>query len=166
MKQVQIQEQEQQKNRPGAEVRPDDSRRSPSSEEAQPGKFPKLTTTLRAEVLATMLAGDDMTGVESVFSTGSTKLATVMRALTRRYRWPIERREFAMNAAGGQVVWISMYVIPAAAIVSAFSAGAEAWIAEVREARSNRLAASARRSASSLFGSNEDEQVQLRRIEL
>jgi hypothetical protein len=43
-----------------------------------------LTTTLRAEVLATLLAGDDMAGMDSVFSNGSTKLATVMRALTRR----------------------------------------------------------------------------------
>lgn len=66
------------------------------------GKFPKLTTILRAEVLATMLAGDDVSGIQSVFSSGSTKLATVMRALTRRYRWPIECREFAINAAGGQ----------------------------------------------------------------
>jgi hypothetical protein len=75
------------------------------------GKFPKLATTLRAEVLATMLARDDMTGVESVFSNGSTKLATVMRALTRRYRWPIERQEFATNMVDGRAAWVSMYTL-------------------------------------------------------
>lgn len=122
-----------------------------------PGKFPKSTTTLRAAVLATMLAGDDVSGMESVFSSGSTKLATVMRALARRYRWPIECREFATNAPGGQTVWVSMYVIPAAVIVSAFAAGAAAWIEEVRTARSRRLAASTRRSAPSPFGSNSNE---------
>jgi hypothetical protein len=124
-----------------------------------PGKFPKLTTTLRAEVLATMLAADDMTGVESVFANGSTKLATVMRALTRRYRWPIERQEYATNMADGRVAWVSMYTLPAEAISNAFAAGAEVWIAEVREARSRRLAAPARRSAPFPFGSNANEQA-------
>lgn len=126
---------------------------------SMPGKFPKLTTTLRAEVLATMLAGDDVSGMESVFSSGSTKLATVMRALTRRYRWPIECREFATNAPGGQVVWVSMYAIPAAAIVGAFGAGADAWIEEVRTARSRRLAAPTRRSLPPPFGANPHEQA-------
>jgi hypothetical protein len=124
-----------------------------------PGKFPKLTTTLRAEVLATMLAGDDMAGVESVFSNGSTKLATVMRALTRRYRWPIVRREFSTNTADGQAAWVSMYALPAEVIAGAFALGAETWIAEVRAARSRRLAAPARRSAPSHFGSNTNEQA-------
>lgn len=110
----------------------------PRQPEAVIGKFPKLTKTLRAEVLATMLAGDDMSGVESVFANGSTKLATVMRALTRRYRWPIEREEFATNTADGQVVWVSMYTMPATAIAGAFDLGAAAWIEEVRTAREKR----------------------------
>ncbi|MDB4873312.1 MAG: hypothetical protein JWL97_4316 [Gemmatimonadales bacterium] len=112
-----------------------------------PGKFPKSTTTLRAEVLATMLAGDDMAGIESVFANGTTTLATVMRALTRRYRWPIERREFATNTDDGKVVWVSMYVLHPDAIAGAFAIGAEAWIAEVRTARLKRLAAPQRRAA-------------------
>lgn len=124
------------------------------------GKFPKLTTTLRAEVLATMLAGDDMSGVESVFASGSTKLATVMRALTRRYRWPITRREFATNTADGQVAWVSMYTLPAEVVAGAFSVGADVWIAEVRAARSKRLAAPTRRSVTSPFESDIREQAQ------
>lgn len=119
--------------------------RIPQGAQPAPGKLPKLTTTLRAEVLATMLAGDDMTGIVSVFSNGSTKLATVMRALTRRYRWPITRREFATNTDDGRVAWVSMYELPADAITSAFDLGAETWIEEVRAARLKRLAASKRR---------------------
>jgi hypothetical protein len=126
-------------------------------DDCRAGKFPKMTTTLRAEVLATMLAGDDVSGTESVFAHGSIRLATVMRALTRRYRWPIARRDFATNMAGGQVAWVSMYELPAETIASAFDLGAEAWIAEVREARSKRLAAPARRSAPSPFGSTANE---------
>jgi hypothetical protein len=114
--------------------------RSPQALRSAPGKFPKLTTTLRAEALATLLARDDMTAVGSVFSSGSTKLATVMRALTRRYRWPIERQEYATNMADGRVAWVSMYALSAEAIVNAFDVGAEAWIAEVRDARARRLA--------------------------
>jgi hypothetical protein len=128
-------------------------------DDPKPGKLPKLTTTLRAEVLATMLAGDDMAGVESVFASGSIKLATVIRALTRRYRWPIECREFATNAAGGRVVWVSMYAIPATAIASAFAAGAESWIEEVRIARSRRLTAPMRQRATTPLVSNTDEQA-------
>lgn len=123
------------------------------------GKFPKLTTTLRSEVLATMLAGEDMSGVESVFASGSTKLPTVMRALTRRYRWPITRREFATNTADGRVAWVSMYSLPAETIASAFAVGAEAWIEEVRAARSKRLSAPTRRSMTSTLGSNTNEQA-------
>jgi hypothetical protein len=124
-----------------------------------PGKFPKSTTTLRAEVLATMLAGDDMAGVESVFSSGSTKLATVMRALTRRYRWPIERQEHATNMPDGTVAWVSMYTLPVEAVAGAFALGAEAWIEEVRVARSTRLAARTRRSMPPPFGSTTNEQA-------
>lgn len=135
------------------------SQRSPRQPEAVPGKFPKLTTTLRSEVLATMLAGEDMSGVESVFASGSTKLATVMRALTRRYRWPITRREFATNMDDGRVAWVSMYELPAEAITSAFDLGAGAWIEEVRAARLKRLAAPTRRSASLLHISNPNGQA-------
>jgi hypothetical protein len=128
-------------------------------DDSKAGRFPKLTTTLRAEVLATMLAGDDMAGVESVFSSGSTKLATVMRALTRRYRWPIKRQEYATNMSDGTVAWVSMYALPVEAIASAFDLGAEAWIAEVRAARSRRLAAPLRRSMPCPFGSTTHEQA-------
>ncbi len=105
-----------------------------------PGKFPKLTTTLRAEALATLLAGDDVSGMASVFANSSTKLATVMRALTRRYRWPIERKEFASNLPDGRVAWISMYTLPPDTVASALVLGADAWIAEVRAARLKRPA--------------------------
>lgn len=115
--------------------------RAPNAPEPTPGKFPKLTTTLRAEALATLLAGENVSGMASVFANGSTKLATVMRALTRRYRWPIERKEFATNVSDGRVAWVSTYLLPAAAIASAFDRGAEAWIAEVRVARLKRLTA-------------------------
>lgn len=122
--------------------------RTPNAPEPTPGKFPKLTTTLRAGVLATLLAGEEVPGMEGAFANGSTKLATVMRALTRRYRWPIERNEFATNTADGQKAWVSMYTLPAEVVASAFDHGAAAWIEEVHTARSLRLA----RPASAITG--------------
>ena len=104
-----------------------------------PGKFPKGATTLRAAVLATMLAGD-AAGAYGLFAHGSTKVATVMRALTRRYRWPIERREFATNTPDGLVAWVSMYTLPQSVIAAAFEQGAGDWIAEVHAARNRRRA--------------------------
>lgn len=112
--------------------------RTPNDLEPSPGKFPKLTTTLRAEALATLLAGEDASGTARVFANGSTKLATVMRALTRRYRWPIERKEFATNMPDGRGAWVSTYALPATTIARAFEVGAEAWIEEVRAARLRR----------------------------
>jgi hypothetical protein len=132
------------------------NRQAPQS---APGKFPKLTTTLRAEALATLLAGEDVSSMASVFANGSTKLATVMRALTRRYRWPIERQEYPTNMADGRVAWVSMYTLSAEAVAGAFALGAETWIAEVRAARMRRLAAPTRRSAPSPFRANTNEQA-------
>lgn len=161
--QEQVQKQQQQQNQVcralSARTTVARSSESVTSADTRPGKFPKMTTTLRADVLATMLAQDDMTGMASVFSIGSTKLATVMRALTRRYRWPIERREFATNTADRRVAWVSMYSLPAETIASAFAVGAETWIEEVRAARSKRLSAPTRRSVTSPLGSNTNEQA-------
>lgn len=128
------------------------------------GKFPKLTTTLRAGVLATLLAGEEVPGMQAAFANGS-KLATVIRALTRRYRWPIERNEFSTKTADGQKAWVSMYTLPAEVVASAFDHGAAAWIEEVHTARSLRLAAPGRRTASSFFGSNDNKQAKSQRSE-
>ena len=57
---------------------------TPTCDDCKPGKFPNAGT-LRAEVLAVLLASEDMAGMESVFA-GANRLSTVIRALTKRYR--------------------------------------------------------------------------------
>jgi hypothetical protein len=101
------------------------------------GRFPGAAT-LRAEVLATLLASDDMSDLQSVFEHGTTRLAIVMRALSRRYHWPVERREFATNLPDGRVAWASLYTLPAAVIADAAAAGAGEWVARVKAARAER----------------------------
>lgn len=139
--------------------------RNEGEPQREPGKFPKLTTTLRAGVLATLLAGEEVPGMDEAFANGTTKLATVMRALTRRYRWPIERNEFA-TTTDGQKAWVSMYTLPAEVVASAFDHGAAAWIEEVHTARSLRLAATTRRTASTTVSRlNADEHAKSPRSE-
>lgn len=104
------------------------------------GAFPAMAATLRAETLLVLLASDDMTSVESLFEHRKISLATVMRALTRKYGWPIERRDFPTNTADGRAAWASVYSLPQELIDAALEAGGRDWIAGVRAARAARAA--------------------------
>jgi hypothetical protein len=112
-------------------------------EQNQTGREPShqlpSANTLRAEVLAVLLASEDMAGLESAFAKkGATRLSTVVRALTRRYGWPIERHEFAANTVDGRAAWVSMYCLPPEAITRALELGAAGWIDEVKASRYKR----------------------------
>jgi hypothetical protein len=114
----------------------DDLREPAPLAETRAGKFPNAST-LRAEVLAVLLASEDMAGMESAFA-GAHRLSTVIRALTRRYDWTIERREFSTNTMDGRAVWVTAYSLPPETIAKELELGAAAWIEEVRSARANR----------------------------
>ena len=102
-------------------------------------RFPKMPGTLRAEVLAVLLASDDMTGVESMFDQRKQSLATVVRALIRKYGWPIERRDFPTTTAEGRAGWASVYCLPQEVIEAALAGGGQDWLDGVRAARAARL---------------------------
>ena len=110
---------------------------APTTMHQQP-RFPKLPNTARAAVLAVLLASEDMTGVESIFAGRKTGLATVIRALTRKYGWPIERRDFPTNTGDGRAAWASVYCLSQATIDAAFQAGARDWLDGVNAARAAR----------------------------
>ncbi|MET0855845.1 MAG: hypothetical protein ABWY27_03765 [Telluria sp.] len=102
------------------------------------GRFPTMGTSLRAETLAVLLASSDMTGVESLFEHRKIALNTVMRALMRKYGWPIERHDFPTNTADGRAAWASVYSLPQEVIDAALDAGGRDWIEGVRAARIGR----------------------------
>jgi len=106
--------------------------------EVKPGKFPTGPSSMRAQVLAVLLASSDMTGIESIFENRKVTLSTVVRALTRKYGWPIERRDFPTNTADGRAAWASVYCLPQPVIDAALAAGGEAWLEGVRAARGAR----------------------------
>jgi hypothetical protein len=110
-----------------------------------PGRFPTISGSLRAETLAVLLSPDDMTGVESLFEHRKIALNTVIRALVRKYGWPIERRDFPTNTADGRAAWASVYCLAQEVIDAAIEAGGRDWIDGVRAARVGRARRAARR---------------------
>jgi hypothetical protein len=111
----------------------------------KPGRFPTMSSSLRAETLVVLLASDDMTGVESLFEHRKIALNTVIRALVRKYGWPIERSDFPTNTADGRAAWASVYSLPQEVIDAALAAGGHDWIEGVRAARAGRAKRTLRR---------------------
>lgn len=101
----------------------------------EPPRFPAGPATMRAQVLAVLLSPDDQTGVESIFDGRKVTLNTVIRALMRKYGWPIERRDFPTNTADGRAGWASVYCLPQEVIEAALARGGEHWLAGVHAAR-------------------------------
>ena len=102
------------------------------------GRFPAGPSSMRAQVLAVLLSDDDMTGMESIFDGRKVALNTVIRALVRKYGWPIERRDFPTNTADGRAAWASVYSLPRDVVEAALANGGADWVAGVQAARGAR----------------------------
>jgi hypothetical protein len=82
--------------------------------------------TARGAVLAVLLSSTDQTGAEPL--RGRVTLAAIVRALKRKYHWPIETASFPSNAAEGRATWATVYSLPAEVIAAALDAGANEWL--------------------------------------
>jgi hypothetical protein len=109
------------------------------------GSFPSGPSSLRAQVLAVLLSNSDMTGVESIFDQRKVTLSTVVRALGRKYGWPIERHDFPTNTADGRAAWASVFSLPPEVIAAALEQGGRDWLDGVAAARRARAAKVIRR---------------------
>jgi hypothetical protein len=116
-----------------------------SKKQAAIGKFPAGPSSMRAQVLAVLLASDDMTGIESIFEQRKVTLNTVVRALMRKYGWPVERRDFPTNTADGRAAWASVFSLPQEVIDAALDAGGRDWLDGVKAARGARSRRAVRR---------------------
>ncbi|MEM5276704.1 helix-turn-helix domain-containing protein [Cupriavidus taiwanensis] len=100
--------------------------------------LPKRINTLTAGMLAALLEGQKITGMEAVFKQSTTRAAAVIHYLTHKYGWQIEREDFATGTKDGRVAWVSAYWLTAQAREAAFNAGARAWIDDVKAAAAKR----------------------------
>lgn len=108
-----------------------------------PGTFPAPGKTLRAQVLAVLLASQDMTGCESIFDQTRVNVHTVVRALMRKYHWPIERRDFPVNIGDGRSGWASTWCLAPEVIAAALAGGGDDWLAAMAAIRAARRRANA-----------------------
>ncbi|AGW91518.1 hypothetical protein N234_15925 [Ralstonia pickettii DTP0602] len=100
--------------------------------------LPKRINTVRAGVLAALLEGDAVTGMDAVFNQSTTRAAAVIHALETKYGWHIERRDMATGTKDGRVAWVTVYWLSARSREAAFAAGARPWIDEVKAAAAKR----------------------------
>ena len=89
--------------------------------------------TARGAVLAVLLSNEDHTGSEPL--QGRTSLAAIMRALKRKYHWPIETTSFPGNAMDGRATWATVYSLPPDVIATALERGGRDWLQARASAR-------------------------------
>jgi hypothetical protein len=82
--------------------------------------------TARGAVLAVLLSDADQTGAEPL--RGRITLAAIIRALKRKYHWPIETSSFPSNTADGRATWATVYSLPPEVIAAAMDAGGRDWL--------------------------------------
>ena len=86
--------------------------------------------TARGAVLAVLLSNADQTGAEPM--RGRITLAAIVRALKRKYHWPIETESFPSNDVDGRATWATVYSLPPEVITKALKAGGRDWLASRR----------------------------------
>lgn len=82
--------------------------------------------TARGAVLAVLLSNADQAGAEPL--RGRITLAAIVRALKRKYHWPIDTTSFPSNAADGRATWATVYSLPPEVIEAALEAGGGDWL--------------------------------------
>ena len=82
--------------------------------------------TARGQVLAILLSNADQAGAEPL--RGRVTLAAIVRALKRKYHWPIETTSFPSNAPDGRATWATVYSLPPDVIDTALDARGRDWL--------------------------------------
>jgi hypothetical protein len=82
--------------------------------------------TARGAVLAVLLSNAEQAGAEPL--RGRVTLAAIVRALKRKYHWPIETSSFPSNAADGRATWATVYSLPEDVIAAALDQRGRDWL--------------------------------------
>lgn len=99
------------------------------------GQFPVKPASVVAEVLARLLSGERLRGLDAVNAASTTRLAAAIHYLSDAYGWAITREDRAAGCRDGRVAWVKVYRLTPATIEAAMQSGAAAWCAVVRAAR-------------------------------
>ncbi|MDN4039496.1 hypothetical protein [Massilia sp. YIM B02443] len=82
--------------------------------------------TARGAVLAVLLSNAEQAGAEPL--RGRVTLAAIVRALKRKYHWPIETSSFPSNAVDGRATWATVYSLPEDVIAAALDGRGRDWL--------------------------------------
>ncbi len=108
------------------------------------GTFPKRKNTVLAGVLAHLLTGHELTSMDAVRGSNTTRLSGAIVALaatgarSNRYHWPISYEDFEVDTADGRVANVRRFWIAPETRQAALLAGAAQWCHDVRLERSQR----------------------------
>ena len=97
-----------------------------------PPDYPARLHSSTAEVLALLLEGREITGLDALAAASTTRLAAIVHALRKNYGWPIEAEHRAMSCLDGRTATVAAYRLPPDVIDRANAAG---WCAAVHAAR-------------------------------
>ncbi|ELX10943.1 MULTISPECIES: hypothetical protein [Oxalobacteraceae] len=89
--------------------------------------------TARGAVLAVLISDADQTGAPPL--QGRTSLAAIVKALKRKYHWPVETSSFPSNTGDGRASWATVYSLPPAVIARALDHGGREWLERRNAAR-------------------------------
>lgn len=99
------------------------------------GAFPDRLNTVTAEVLRQLLCGVRMSGMNAVFDASTTRLASSVHSLAKKYEWGIDRADELVNTQDGRVTEIRRYYLTDSTIHAAMQAGGREFCEGVRTAR-------------------------------
>lgn len=99
------------------------------------GAFPSRHNTVTAEVLSRLIGGENLTGMDAVFSASTTRLSAVIFSLKKSHGWTIDHADMDVGTNDGRVAVIRAYFLDRATIRRAFDAGALKFCQSVKDAR-------------------------------
>ena len=99
------------------------------------GMLPARQNTVIADVLARLIGGARLTGLESVADSSTTRLAVAVHRLGKHWGWYIQREDKAVGCRDGRMTYVSEYRLSDDQRAAALAAGAGEWCREVRAAR-------------------------------
>ena len=100
------------------------------------GRPPYKLAHVTSEVLARLLSGEHITGLEDVFNVSTARMAVFIYCLQIKYGWTVERKKKVVVSKNGRMALVPEFWIDPDVIFLAKAAGADVWCAEVRAARS------------------------------